>query len=340
MKRLFIILPIIAGIMFLGCEVKEPSTPDWYITLRAPVADTTLTMIDAINEKPEYLFSRSDSVFWGEDTILLDVPLSINFPVHVQFSHHLPEAVDTVNTNIQSYVTEIRAGGRFIGNVQRAINAYMYVRLTEREGVVREDTFDFNLPQGPVDTLIQFSYTDFPIGEFVMDITIDTTNGYAEFDTVHIFYEIPFSARFLGDTVLTVLEEIKVDSSLQEAAEEKRIKEIILHLDLWNRLPVGLSYSYSIFSMDTSREYKLFDNQVIQAAPTSHGLTTGPEVLSTIDFVANDSLFDFFKDSLVYYKAIVIVPPKQDTVVIKRDDYIRLRGTIQATIFTDFEGGE
>ncbi len=325
---------LVALILIVGGCLKKPAPPDWKVRINIPAIDTTATMEDlAKNEDKVYI--SADTVFYGEDTTVYNKHVQGTVPwLSARFSHHLPSDIDTANSNIQSFIYRIYYGIRLTGSMDSPVTGKIIIQLFTKD-TTRSDTDFINIPQGPItDSLILYTYNDFPIGDFTIGITIDTFSGSGFINSANVFYKIPFNARIIGDTVVSVLKKLNVPSDVQDAQKNNQIDSLILHLDVWNRLPVGFKFGAEMWNADTTKEYTIFDSVNIQLPPITQGMTNGPETHAVIEIPINDSAFDFFQDSIINLKAWAIFPPISDTIFVNRTDYIRAWGYIQAVIHT------
>lgn len=343
MKKLAAVA-IIAGFIVAGCVKSPRGIPAWEVSLNIPAIDTTLTMQD-LDEKKDEIFISGDTVFYGEDTVFYDKVIpNVEIPfVSSKYAHNLPSSLDSAETHIQSVLTRVYYGVYITGRIDSFTTGNLRVTfITDDSTYTHNDSVRLN-PGNYYNYPITSHINNIPLGPFTVEVVIDSMRGAGFLDTVKAFYKIPFSARFLGDTLVTVLKEVAVPEDIKNdstgAVDTLIRNNYVLHLSVWNLLPVELVMNAWLFTKDTQRVYTLLDTFHLPIPPLTNGITQGQEVFLSKDIVIPDTFFDYLNGDSVFVKAEVLVPARTDTVFFISEDYIRMWGYIGVKRYIDPDGG-
>ena len=105
MKRILIIVPIIAMVIFGGCTVKQPGTPKWNIEMTIPIADKTYPLSDIIDDSTN-TWAQDDSL--GNWVSMSGDSLFINYADSIERVVNNDSLVaDAVNQVAQSLVGDL-----------------------------------------------------------------------------------------------------------------------------------------------------------------------------------------------------------------------------------------
>ncbi|GEM_PF-5999788 len=332
---------IIAGVfgILAGCIKAPKGIPGWEVNLNIPAIDTTITMHD-LDEKREDVFISGDTVFYGEDTMFYNkiIPNTEIPFVSSKYQHNLPGSLDSTQTDINSVLTRAYYGVYITGRIDDTTSGNLRVTFTTEDGVYADTNYITIMPGNYYNYPLTYELDNIPLGPFTVEVAIDSMSGGGFLDSVKVFYKMPFSARFLGDTLVTILKEIKVPDDIKDDngnIDEDIKNRYVLHLSVWNLLPVELIASAWLFTKDTQRVYTLLDTFHLPIPPLTNGITQGEEAFITKDIVIPDTFFDYLQDDSVFVKATVIVPRRNDTVFFIAEDYLRMWGYIGVTKYID-----
>ncbi len=334
---------IAAGIIVVlaGCIKSPRGVPVWEVNLNIPAIDTTLTMHN-LDEEKEEVFISGDTVFYGEDSMFYNKVIpNIEVPfVSAKYEHNLPSSLDSAQTDINSMLTKVFYGVYITGRIDDTTRGRLMVTFSTEDGVYADTNFILLNPGNYYNYPITSEIDNIPLGPFTAVITIDTVEGGGFLDSVKVFYKMPFSARFLGDTLVTVLKEVEVPNDMKDDngnIDDAIRNKYVLHLSVWNLMPVEFTMNAWLFTKDTQRVYTLLDSFHLPVPPLTNGVTQGEEAFLSKDIVIPDSFFDYLKDDSVFVKATVLVPRRTDTVFFMAEDYIRLWGYIAASKDIDID---
>ena len=333
MRKIFIVIG--ALVIVSGCIKSPKGTPTWRVDLNIPAIDTTYTMHD-LDEEREEVFMSGDTVFYGEDSMFYNKVIpNIQIPfLSAKYAHNLPSDLDSTQTHIHSILTRVYYGAYITGRIDDTTSGDLRVRFETDDGVYA-DTQNITIPPGHYYNYpFTYELDNIPLGPFTVEISVDSLEGSGSLDSVRVFYKTPFSMRFLGDTLMTVLKEIEVPDEIKNDngdIDSDIRNRYVLHLSVWNLMPVELVASAYLFTKDTQRVYTLLDTFHLPMPPLTNGITQGEEAFSSWDIVIPDTFFDYLKDDSVFVKAAVLVPQRNDTVFFISEDYIRLWGYISVS---------
>ncbi len=342
MKKVVIYMVLLL-VMMMGCVKIPQKMPVWEVTLNIPAIDTTLTMHDLDEEKDE-VFISGDTVFYGEDTVFYDKVIpNVEIPfVSSKYAHNLPSSLDSTATHIRSVLTRVYYGAYITGRIDSLTTGNLRITFkTNDTTYVQTDSVALN-PGNYYNYPVVSHIDNIPLGPFTVEVVIDSLRGSGFLDTVKAFYRIPFSARFLGDTLVTILKEVKVPEDIKDETGEVDTfirNNYVLHLSIWNLLPVELVMNAWLFTKDTQRVYTLLDTFHLPIPPLTNGMTQGQEAFLSKDIVIPDTFFDYLGDDSIFVKAEVLIPPRNDTVFFTAEDYIRVWGYIGIEKYINLNGG-
>ncbi len=331
-------------ILLSGCIKIPKSAPGWEVNLNIPAIDTTLTMQD-LDEKKEQIFISGDTVFYGEDTMYYDKVIpNTDIPfVSSKYAHNLPSSLDSAETHIHSLLTRVYYGVYITGRIDDTTKGYLKVRFATDDTTYLDTSYIEVAPGHYYNYPITSELDNIPLGPFTVEVSIDSMSGGGFLDSVKVFYKMPFSVRFLGDTLVTVLKELEVPSDIKDDngnIDSTVINRYVLHLSVWNLMPVEFIMNARLFTKDTQRVYTLLDSFHLPVPPLTNGITQGQEAFLSKDIVIPDTFFDYLKDDSVFIKASVLIPRRNDTVFFISEDYLRMWGYIGVNKYIDLDGGD
>lgn len=342
MKRLFLLVGGLA--LFSGCIKTPKNIPAWRVDLNIPAIDTMLTMQD-LDEEREEVFISGDTVFYGEDTVLYDKVIpNTEFPfISFKYAHNLPGSLDSDNTDINSVLTAVFYGVYVTGRIDDTTKGSLRIIFTTEDSVYANTNY-INIPPGNYYNYpFTYALNNIPLGSFTVEVIIDSMEGGGILDSVRVFYKMPFSVRFLGDTLVTVLKEVSVPDDIKEddgTVSDDIKNEYLLHLSVWNLMPVEFIMNAQLFTKDTQRVYTLLDSFNLPIPPLENGITQGEEAFLSTDIVIPDTFFDYLRDDTVLIRATILVPQRNDTVFFTAEDYVRIWAYIGVSKYIDIDDND
>ena len=342
MKKTFIVAGIFA--VLAGCMKIPKGVPAWEVNLNIPAIDTTVSMRD-LDERKDEIFISGDTVFYGEDTMFYNKVIpNTQIPfVSSKYQHNLPSSLDSTQTDINSMLTRIYYGVYITERIDDTTSGNVRITFKTDNGVYADTNFVTLMPDNYDNHLISFELDNIPLGPFTVEIAIDSMRGGGFLDSVKVFYKMPFSVRFLGDTLVTVLKEIAVPEKIKDDQgniEDDIRNRYVLHLSVWNLMPVEFTVNAWLFTKDTQKVYTLLDSFHLPIPPLTNGITQGEEAFLSTDIVIPDTFFDYLKDDSVFVKATVLIPRRTDTVFFISEDYMRIWGYIGVSKYIDVDSSD
>lgn len=327
-----IIISVGVLLVLTGCIKSPKGIPAWRVDLNIPAIDTTYSMHN-LDEKKEEVFISGDTVFYGEDSVFYNKVIpNTDIPfVSSKYAHNLPSSLDSAETHIHSVLTRIYYGAYITGRIDDTTGGDLRVRFATEDSVYADTNYITIAPGHYNNYPLIYELDNIPLGPFTVEVAVDSLEGSGYLDSVRVFYKIPFSARFLGDTLVTVLKEVKVPDDIKDDngnIDSNIRNRYTLHLSVWNLMPVELIASAWLFTKDTQRVYTLLDTFHLPIPPLTNGITQGEEAFLSKDIVIPDTFFDYLEGDSVFVKAVLLVPRRNDTVFFISEDYIRLWGYI------------
>lgn len=327
MKKLLLLT---GGLLFVSCKIEMPTKPpDWYFTVNIPVGDTTFYAMD-FKERAR-LDTIGGVLIVTKDTTVYNIPIgNINLPfIGLPISFEFPEDIDTAGSTISSYIATVKLGAELLGKIYDTTTIAVILKTPWAPEETSSVTF---YPQYPadttsVDTLVYLYNNSVPLGfyyQFHVGVGL-SLRGRGLFDSVRVFYEIPFEFMMYGDTLCTKAKEIKVGKDIIEAVDQERIESIRLYTEIDNQTPIEAYLFSDFYSMDYQDTVRLLDGYILKYGPGS------------VIVELNKEFINLFTDSLIHYQTRIILPAQMpETTRVSPYDYIDIGGHISATIFTGF----
>ncbi|MDI6851073.1 MAG: hypothetical protein QMD82_03945 [bacterium] len=338
MKRL---LPLFAlAILIAGCNLKIEewnSSKVLPLDVSLPVVNRTYLMTDFVNDNPRFLTIGGDTIYFAEDTTITNTYLAVDSTFNVTFSHGLPEILDSSQTTVSSRVMEITGVIKLKGNVVSPFHLQAVFSYYKEGTLERSDTLDIAFTSvGPIDTVINLTLSDIPIGPFSVNLKGTGSLGAVQADTLYLGYKIPSTLDLRGDTLVFDEISIKVDSAIIEAAQKGLIDTVQFSMFGGNRLPVGILVNTWVLNKEKTDSAKVFDVDFNPATVDDQGFAIG-ETTWAITAKLPRNVIDFLTRDTIYIHQSIIIPQMPNPVVVRSVDYIRYKGYMRVVGYLDFE---
>jgi hypothetical protein len=338
MKRLRVVIAL--AILMAGCNLKvEEWNSNKILPLDAslPLIDSSYTLASFIEDNPTYLYTRQDSIFFGEDTTIVNQYFAVDSTINIFFSHGLPDVFDTLRTNIQSELHSVVGTMRLKGNVILPVTLYFGLTYFKDGIPIDGDTIRVSLPAGICDTVIRARLTDVPIGSFSVTLRGTGSVGAVNIDTLYMGYEIPAHINFRGDTLIFEEITIEIDSSTMKFAEKELIDTVEFHMRAGNHLPIGLEMTTWVLNKEKTDSSVVFNRSAIAPASLSSDGFAENEIQSTFHATASRQLFNYMKKDTMFLHLSIRVPSQSGTAKFRPEDYLRIGGYVRVKGYLDFE---
>ncbi|MGB9824151.1 MAG: hypothetical protein ACPLN0_06880 [Candidatus Hydrothermia bacterium] len=327
-------------VLLAGCNLRVEEWNEHKILpigVALPLDTDTFTLQEFVEKNSQYLSTISDTIFYGEDTVITNQFLAIDSTVVATFSHGLPEDIlDTSRTVLNLEVCLVRTRVRFKGEVLTPCNIEFLATFSRGGSEVRADTTTVSLTPGTYDTLIILNLYNVPVGSFSITIRGRGTLGTAHVDTMELSYQIPLMVNFRGDTIVFKEVVTENDSSIIDWANKELIDTILLGGNVWNRIPLGLNLQVWVLNKAKNDSVMVL-GQNIPAAILSGGLAA-QESNTEISVVADRRLMEFLKQDTMYFHILTyITAGSGECVTFRSQDYLRYSLYLRVKGNLDFE---
>lgn len=350
MKKYTIMCIIVMGI---SCIKMPKDQPVWWITLRVPIGDSCVTVYDVLKDNPEKyeiiydsLQPIIDSVFMLQ-THLEETVRVTNIPQDIYYAglrRSLPKEIDTIRSLFRSLLFTMIGKVMFKGYSPDTVRGYVHFTpwywdtLTDTLRIWKDTLIYFEFPPGNINYTIRDTYPNFPFGPHKLDIKVESTSiksGTMLFDTILGIKRVLFAAQLLGDIIFTIEDTIEVDKEIRKAAEKGQLARIKVVLNIKHSIPAEAHGTLYLRGLEWPPD-SVIDNFPFYPSPKdSNGKSIRDTAWSdTIEITQHH--FNVFQDSLVFYKAKILIP-QQGKAYLKSRDSLRVSGWIEATILTDLE---
>ncbi|MEO0230010.1 MAG: hypothetical protein ABIL77_00475 [candidate division WOR-3 bacterium] len=335
-----VLVPFLALlVLFAGCNLK---VEEWNenkvlpLTFALPLDTDTFTVQEFVEKNNRYLSTMGDTIFYGEDTTIVNTFFAIDSTVIASFGHGLPEDVlDTLRTVLGSEICEIRGRMRFKGMVYSDLRMVFFISYYRSGTEVRRDSSIFMFPMGYRDTTVYLTLRNVPIGSFSVNLRGIGSLGAAQIDTMELSYTMPINVNLRGDTL--VLKEIvlEIDSSIIEWANKEVLDTIEFGINVWNRIPMG--YILNVWALDKEKDDSV---AVIMANVPQPLISNGfaqSEKHGFFKVILERSFGELLKKDTMYLHVIATVPPYGESVKLRPQDYLRYNMYLKIRGYLDFQ---
>lgn len=326
-------------VFFAGCNLK---VEEWNeskvlpLTVALPLDTDTFTIQEFVEKNQRYLSTIGDTIFYGEDTTIVNQFFAIDSTVFASFGHGLPEEVlDTLRTVLNSDICEVRGRMRFKGRVYSNLTMVFSVSYYKGGTEVRRDSAIYLFPTGYRDTVVYLTLRNVPIGSFSVSLRGVGSRGSAQIDTMELSYTMPINVNFRGDTVVLKEVVLEIDSSIIEWANKEVLDTIEFGINAWNRIPIG--YSLNVWALDKEKDDSI---PVIIANIPQPVITNGfaqSEKYGFFKVVLGRNFGEFLKKDTIYLHISANIPPYSESVKFRPQDYLRYNMYLRIRGYLDFQ---
>jgi|GEM_PF-4972277 len=355
----FLIFIMVAAL--LSCYKIPSKAPEWEIRINIPLGDTVVTTQDIVNDTsinhkltieidPIYndtlwtVFHYSDTAegrYYSQsgDTV-----------VTMTVKQKVSDNIDTLSSHFHSLarilITRIYVHGRCDTTFYGRVSLYLTPPDSFQHFVPFTDTFDISIPATQnLDTTLIFKIDSFPLGPYRDQITLHHDSGSIYVDSASGYAKMPIDFLARGDTIVTFLKAVSVDSSLQSNKDKKYLKKVIVHLVFMNRTAAAFTGNFRIGTKDSSVVWTSRQTTVNAA---SHDTATGftyldaDPAITTIDDTLTSAYVGMTDEDSLYWKADLTIPPL-GKVFLRPEDWIRMYGYVSIILWINPDslgGGE
>ncbi len=334
-------LLLLSVILFAGCNltIKEwNSNKVLPIEVSLPIIDSTYTIEEFVNKNPTYLFVGNDTIYFSEDTTIINTYLAIDSTFSASFGHNLPDAFDSTQTSINSRIPFIFGTIKLKGNVVLPFNMSVIFSYYPKNSPAESTVVQISFPNtGPIDTTIIITINDALLSDFSITIRGQGTLGAIQVDTMYISYTIPSAFDFRGDTIVLKEFEVPIDSTIIEWAQKELIDTLQLFARGSNRIPAGLHLETFLINKTKTDTAQVIDIPIDPAATDNQGFASSETPWNFVVTLSKENINKFFTEDTLYLVQKIIVPAQQRPCVIRAQDYINYKVYFRLLANLDFE---
>lgn len=342
----FLFFVVIAAL--LSCYKIPSKPPKWELTVRIPLGDSLVTAQDMINdtlnhrftiERDPYYNDTLWTVFHYSDTATGFYYGSGQEIFKMTIKQKVSDNIDTTQSHYHSLARMLITKIYLKGKCDVDFYGVAVCSLTPPESLQHftpfVDTFLMHIPQtNNLDTMMTFIIDSFPLGPYRNHITLYQDSGTIEVDSAMGYAKMPLDFLSRGDTLVTYMKGVKVDTSLHSNSSRHLVKKVVVHLVFKNRTPVGFTGNFRIGTKDSSVVYHTHPITVQGAPKNADGFTTGDSTVTVIEDTLTDDYVSMTDEDSLYWKASLEMPAF-DKVFLRPEDWIRLYGYVSVTFWID-----
>jgi hypothetical protein len=354
--RLLVFVIVALAAAFLSCYKIPSSAPEWGITIRIPLGDSLVTaqqvVDDTLVEKvtievdPLYHPTRWTVFHHSDTTIVKDVNvppgLTDQFLLHIY--QNVSDNIDTTSSVYHSLAKKLITKVHLVGSCTSATGFSATVVCSLFPPVYLQHFTPYAVPF-PVyippaayfDTLLNFVVDSFPLGPYRDSIFIFPDSGGLYVDSSMGYAKMPINFLSRGDTIVTFLKGIEIDSSFRVNEDKDRLKALIVHLEFTNRTSAGFTGNFRIGARDSSQQYSVYHGKTftIDPAPRDiNGFTTGDSTLTVYEDTILGEYITMTDEDSLWWKASINIPAL-DTIFLRPEDWLRVYGWLSAEVWLD-----
>lgn len=337
--RKIIIFGVALIVFFAGCNLRVERWNENKVlplNIALPLDTDTFTVEEFVQRNRAYLSTLGDTIFYGQCMTFTNLFLAVDSTVCVNFSRALPEdIVDTLKTVLNSEVCEIRGLMRFKGTVYSDLSMKFSVSYYKGSTEIRRDSTIYTFHGGYHDTTVYLTLRNVPIGSFSVNLSGVGGTGVALVDSLELSYSIPVIVNFRGDTVVFKEVVFEIDSSIIEMSNKEIPDTIEFGINVWNRIPMG--FILNVWALDKEKD----DSIAVISADVPQALISNgfaqSESRGFFNVKLGASFREFLRKDTVYFHISAIVPPNNEIVKFRPQDYLRYNSYIRIWGYLNFK---